>query len=148
MMEACEADASIGLVTPPSNNSPNLTLPLLPGRSFLDMNELAERAMRGELWEMGVPYGQRIGRAITRVADNPDPRRFRRAGKRGGYDLTNSSLQSWWLDHCIAMAANAEINGIFIDGNIKVLEPAFLKNEAKPVQAKTSAVLPFFGSTG
>jgi len=50
-------------------------------------------------------------------------------GKRGGYDLTSSSLQSWWLDHCIAMAANAEINGIFIDGNIKVLEPAFLKKE-------------------
>ncbi|MCH6258623.1 putative glycoside hydrolase family 15 protein [Puniceicoccaceae bacterium K14] len=49
--------------------------------------------------------------------------------KRGAYDLTNPELQSWWLDHCQEMAAHPEIDGIFIDGNIKALEPAFLRNE-------------------
>ncbi|MEX0321882.1 MAG: putative glycoside hydrolase [Puniceicoccaceae bacterium] len=45
------------------------------------------------------------------------------------YDLRDSSLQDWWLDHCFDMASYPEIDGIFIDGNIKALEPAFLKRE-------------------
>ena len=45
-------------------------------------------------------------------------------GKRGGYDLSNPSVRTWWLDHCLAMAAHPAIDGIFVDGNIKVLEPA------------------------
>jgi hypothetical protein len=51
------------------------------------------------------------------------------SGKRGAYDLTNPELQEWWLDHCVEMAAHPEIDGLFIDGNIKALEPAFLKRE-------------------
>ncbi len=50
-------------------------------------------------------------------------------GKRGAYDLTNPDLQEWWLDHCLEMSEHPEIDGIFIDGNIKALEPAFLKRE-------------------
>ena len=65
------------------------------------------------------------------------------AGKRGGYDLTSSSLQKWWLDHCISMAAHAEIDGVFIDGNIKVLEPGFLKKEIG--QEKKAEVLQAYG---
>jgi len=45
------------------------------------------------------------------------------------YDLTNPALQDWWLRHCYEMVEHPEIDGIFIDGNIKALEPAFLKRE-------------------
>lgn len=44
LVAACEADSSIGLACPLSNNSPCLTLPLLPGRSYHEMNDLLERA--------------------------------------------------------------------------------------------------------
>jgi hypothetical protein len=47
-------------------------------------------------------------------------------GKRGGYDLTNPQLQKWWVEHCVEMAGFDQIDGIFIDGNIKALEPVFL----------------------
>lgn len=50
-------------------------------------------------------------------------------GKRGAYDLTNPVLQDWWLDHCETMAGYDQIDGIFIDGNIKALEPVFLGRE-------------------
>lgn len=53
-------------------------------------------------------------------------------GKRGGYDLTNPDLQSWWVEHCVEMAGHDPIDGIFIDGNIKALEPVFLGNVIGP----------------
>jgi GT2 family glycosyltransferase/glycosyltransferase involved in cell wall biosynthesis len=43
LVGACAHDAAIGLACPLSNNSPCLTLPLLPGRSYLEMNALLER---------------------------------------------------------------------------------------------------------
>jgi hypothetical protein len=49
-------------------------------------------------------------------------------GKRGAYDLTNTKLREWWVDHCVDMASHNYIDGIFIDGNIKALEPGFLGN--------------------
>lgn len=53
-------------------------------------------------------------------------------GKRGGYDLTNPELHRWWVDHCVEMARHDQIDGIFIDGNIKALEPVFLNKEIGP----------------
>lgn len=53
-------------------------------------------------------------------------------GKRGAYDLTSPALQDWWLDHCIEMAKNEAVDGIFVDGNIKALEPVFLNREIGP----------------
>jgi len=47
-------------------------------------------------------------------------------GKRGAYDLTNPEVRKWWVDHCVEMAGHGQVDGIFIDGNIKALEPAFL----------------------
>lgn len=44
LVSACEADATIGLTCPLSNNSPVLTLPLRAGRTFWEMNTLLERA--------------------------------------------------------------------------------------------------------
>ena len=43
-----EADPSIGMTCPLSNNSPVLTLPLRPGRSYQEMNEMLEAAARGK----------------------------------------------------------------------------------------------------
>lgn len=42
LVAACEADPQIGLACPLSNNSPCLTLPMAPGRSYAEMNELLE----------------------------------------------------------------------------------------------------------
>lgn len=47
LVAACEADPTIGLACPLSNNSPVLTLPLFAGRSYLEMNEVLERACAG-----------------------------------------------------------------------------------------------------
>jgi len=47
-------------------------------------------------------------------------------GIREVYDLSNPALRKWWVDHCVEMAGYDEIDGIFLDGNIKALEPAFL----------------------
>lgn len=48
--------------------------------------------------------------------------------KRGAYDLSSSELRQWWLQHCVEMANRDCIDGLFIDGNIKALEPAFLQS--------------------
>ncbi len=45
------------------------------------------------------------------------------------YDLSNPKLRLWWVDHCVEMAGYPEIDGIFLDGNIKALEPVFLGKE-------------------
>ena len=50
-------------------------------------------------------------------------------GVREVYDLSNPALRKWWVDHCVDMAQYDEIDGIFLDGNIKALEPAFLGKE-------------------
>lgn len=50
-------------------------------------------------------------------------------GVREVYDLSNPALRRWCVDHCVEMAGYNEIDGIFLDGNIKALEPAFLGRE-------------------
>lgn len=50
-------------------------------------------------------------------------------GVREIYDLSNPELRRWWVDHCVEMAGYDEIDGLFLDGNIKALEPAFLDKE-------------------
>ncbi|TWU44312.1 Alpha-L-fucosidase [Novipirellula aureliae] len=50
-------------------------------------------------------------------------------GVREVYDLSDPTLRKWWVDHCVEMAGHDEIDGIFLDGNIKALEPAFLGSE-------------------
>lgn len=47
LLAACEADPAIGMASPLSNNSATLTLPLAPGRSYVEMNALLERACLG-----------------------------------------------------------------------------------------------------
>ena len=45
------------------------------------------------------------------------------------YDLSNTQLRDWWLDSCKIMTADASIDGIFIDGNIKALEQGYLRRQ-------------------
>ena len=50
-------------------------------------------------------------------------------GVREVYDLSNPDVRKWWVDHCVEMVGYNEIDGLFLDGNIKALEPAFLRKE-------------------
>lgn len=45
------------------------------------------------------------------------------------YDLTNAKLRDWWLDNAQRVCADPAIDGLFLDGNIKVLEPGYLRDE-------------------
>lgn len=45
------------------------------------------------------------------------------------YDLSNEQVRQWWVDQCQRMTADPAIDGIFFDGNIKVLEPGYLRRE-------------------
>jgi len=45
------------------------------------------------------------------------------------YDLSNPAVRRWWVDSCRTMTADPAIDGIFLDGNVKVLEPAFLARQ-------------------
>lgn len=42
------------------------------------------------------------------------------------YDLSNPAVQSWWLTHAKQACKSEYIDGIFVDGNIKALEPSYL----------------------
>ena len=44
------------------------------------------------------------------------------------YDLTNKALRDWWIDAAKEVCSDPAIDGIFLDGVVKILEPAFLKN--------------------
>lgn len=50
-------------------------------------------------------------------------------GTNPGYDLTRADVRKWWVDHCKYMSNQPEIDGIFVDGNIKVLTDYYLLNE-------------------
>lgn len=47
-------------------------------------------------------------------------------GMRELYDLSNPAVRKWWLDHCVKMAGHDEIDGLFLDGNIKALSPGYV----------------------
>lgn len=66
------------------------------------------------------------------LADSSGNTNIVHRGKRGAYDLSNPEVQKWWVDDCVAMAGHEQIDGIFIDGNIKALEPVFLGKEIGP----------------
>lgn len=45
------------------------------------------------------------------------------------YDLSNAKVRDWWVEHCKKMSSDPVIDGIFLDGNIKALEPNYLKKD-------------------
>jgi hypothetical protein len=45
------------------------------------------------------------------------------------YDLTNPQLRDWWVANVRQVGADQAIDGVFLDGNVKVLEQAYLLKE-------------------
>ena len=55
------------------------------------------------------------------------------------YDLTNVAMRDWWINAAMDVCSDPAVDGIFLDGVVKVLEPAFLKREIG--EEKKDAVL-------
>ena len=49
--------------------------------------------------------------------------------KYEAYDLTNPRVREWWVGHAKQLCADPAIDGLFLDGNIKVLSSGYLKRE-------------------
>ena len=45
------------------------------------------------------------------------------------YDLSSPQVREWWTDHAKQVCADPAIDGLFLDGNIKVLSSGYLKRE-------------------
>lgn len=45
------------------------------------------------------------------------------------YDLTKSQVRDWWVGHAKQVCADPAIDGLFFDGNIKVLSPGYLNRD-------------------
>jgi len=52
------------------------------------------------------------------------------------YDLSNPEVRAWWVRSCSVMTADPAIDGIFIDGNVKVLEPGYLVRQIGAVKKR------------
>jgi hypothetical protein len=50
-------------------------------------------------------------------------------GRVQACDLTNAKVRDWWLASATRVCADPAVDGLFLDGNIKVLEPAYLRAE-------------------
>jgi hypothetical protein len=50
------------------------------------------------------------------------------------YDLDNPGLRDWWVDALRTVAADPVIDGVFLDGNVKVLEPDYLRSQIGPAR--------------
>ncbi len=50
-------------------------------------------------------------------------------GRVQAYDLSNKALRGWWLAAAQDVCSDPAIDGIFLDGVVKVLEPGFLKRD-------------------
>jgi hypothetical protein len=60
-------------------------------------------------------------------------------GKVPAYDLTNAKVRDWWVGNAKQVCADPAIDGLFLDGNVKVLEPTYLLAEIG--KAKKDGVL-------
>ena len=60
-------------------------------------------------------------------------------GKVPAYDLSNPKLRVWWIDAAEEVCSDPAIDGIFLDGMVKVLEPGYLQREIG--KEKKAAVL-------
>ena len=54
------------------------------------------------------------------------------------YDLSDKKLREWWVKTCSDLTADPAIDGLFLDGNIKALEPGYLRRDIG--ESKKSAV--------
>ncbi|NJN05852.1 MAG: TonB-dependent receptor [Rhodobacteraceae bacterium] len=52
------------------------------------------------------------------------------------YDLSSADLRAWWVKSCSSVTADPAIDGIFLDGNIKALEPGYLTRQIGTAKKK------------
>ncbi len=52
------------------------------------------------------------------------------------YDLSDPEVRAWWVRSCSVMTADPVIDGIFVDGNVKVLEPGYLARQIGAVKKR------------
>jgi hypothetical protein len=45
------------------------------------------------------------------------------------YDLSNKALCDWWIDAAEEVCSDSAVDGVFLDGVVKVVEPGFLKSQ-------------------
>jgi len=50
-------------------------------------------------------------------------------GRTEAYDLSNVVVRRWWVNLCARIAKDPAIDGIFVDGIVKALEPRYLEPE-------------------
>jgi len=50
-------------------------------------------------------------------------------GTNPGYDLSKATVRKWWVDHCVFMSNQPEIDGVFVDGNVKAITPTYFLSE-------------------
>ncbi len=74
--------------------------------------------------------------ANAQLADIPAPFLISRDGRAKlvrntveAYDLTHPKLRDWWVENARQLCADPAIDGVFLDGNVKVLEPDYLRND-------------------
>jgi hypothetical protein len=60
-------------------------------------------------------------------------------GRVPAYDLANPKVRDWWVANAKQVCADPAIDGLFLDGNVKVLEPSYLLGEIG--KAKKESVL-------
>lgn len=48
------------------------------------------------------------------------------------YDLSSKEVRDWWIGAVEDVCSDPSIDGVFLDGVVKVIEPAFLKNVISP----------------
>ena len=56
--------------------------------------------------------------------------------KSEAYDLSSSQLRAWWLKNAQEVCSDPAMDGIFLDGIIKVLEPGYLAKEIGAAKKK------------
>ena len=52
------------------------------------------------------------------------------------YDLSTPGLRDWWVKSCQQVVADPAIDGLFLDGNIKALEPGYLARQIGKAKKK------------
>lgn len=53
------------------------------------------------------------------------------------YDLSDPQLRQWWVEACRAVVADPAIDGAFLDGNVKALEPGYLRRDIGEQKKRT-----------
>ncbi|GHC46844.1 putative glycoside hydrolase [Roseibacillus persicicus] len=48
------------------------------------------------------------------------------------YDLSNKAVRDWWVDSAEGVCADSSIDGLFLDGVVKVVEQGYLRREIGP----------------